>query len=269
MEYQVFGYILTVVFGLLFGSFLNVCILRIPAGEGIVSGPSHCPKCNRRLRFYELVPVFSWLIQRGRCRGCGDKVSAQYPIVEAANAVLWLLAAVLCRTDFVNAYDCSLLILRCAVLSALFGLAVIDARTGEIPFGFNAFIGICAVLRLVAHLLLSPSVNVGSEVLLYAIGGIAVSVPLGVVYVISGGRALGGGDIKLLAAIGFFLGWRLVLFGFFAACLIGSVLHVVRMRVSGAGRELKLGPYLAVGLTLAMFFGNPLINWYLTSIRSI
>ena len=266
---QIFGYIATAVFGLLFGSFLNVCILRIPAGESVVTGPSHCPKCDRRLRFYELFPVFSWLAQRGRCRGCGDKISAQYPLVEAANAALWVAAAVLCGTDFELPYDCALLVLRCAVLSALFGLSVIDARTGEIPFGFNAFIGICAVLRFVAAAVLAEGFGLGTELLLYGIGGVAVSVPLGVIYVVSGGRALGGGDIKLLAAVGLFLGWRLVLFGFFAACLIGSVTHLVRMRVSGAGRELKLGPYLAVGLTLAMFFGHSLINLYLNSIRSI
>ena len=252
MEYAAYGYILTALFGLLVGSFLNVCILRIPEGESVISGPSHCPGCNRRLRPYELVPVFSWLALRARCRGCGIKISAQYPLIEAANAVLWILAA------YIRGFSLALP-LECALLSAFLGLSVIDARTREIPFCFNVFIAVCGVLRT------GLSVYEGglAAALPHVIGLFAVSVPIYIIYILSGKRAVGGGDVKLLAAAGLFLGWRLTVLGFFAGCILGSVIHIIRMRAAGASRVLALGPYLAAGLALALFFGDAAISWYL------
>ena len=246
------GYIYTAVLGLLFGSFLNVCILRIPAGESVVSGASHCPLCQRKLRPYELIPVFSWLIQRGRCRGCGAPISAQYPIIEVGNTLLWLLAARFCGFNLA-------LPLCCALLSALLGLSVIDARTQEIPFCFNVFIGAIALLRV------GVSVYSGgiSAVLPHVIGAVAVSLPLYLIYILSGRRAVGGGDVKLMLATGLFLGWQLVVLGFFAGCLFGAVIHGIRMKLSDAGRVLALGPYLSAGLCLSLLFGQPVIAWYL------
>ena len=251
MEYVVL-YITVAVYGLVFGSFLNVCILRIPAGESIIKGSSHCPICGRKLRAAELIPLFSWVFLRGKCKGCKTKISAQYPIIELANAVLWMLALYFC--GFNLAFP-----LACALLSALLGLAVIDARTTEIPFGFNIFIGIIAVLRVGV----SVYYNGISAVVPHLIGMAAVFLPLYIIYLVSGRRAVGGGDVKLMFTTGFFLGWQLVVFGFFAGCLIGSVVHVIRMKAFGAGRTLALGPYLAIGLAIALLFGDNIIAWYL------
>lgn len=261
------GFTYVALVGLLVGSFLNVCILRIPAGESVITAPSHCPQCNRKLRFYELIPLFSWLLQKGRCRGCGGKISAQYPIIEAANALLWVLCAVVVGFADFSVLHLLRLTLQCAVLSALFGLAVIDARTGEIPFGFNIFIGVLGAINLAAILLQNGLAAPLEPLLLHGIGFLAVALPLYAIYLITGRRAIGGGDIKLLAAAGFFLGWRLILLGFFLACVVGSLIHVLRMRFANAGRELKLGPYLAAGIGFAMLFGDTLINLYMTSIR--
>jgi leader peptidase (prepilin peptidase)/N-methyltransferase len=240
-------------FGLLTGSFLNVCILRVPAHKSVITAPSRCPDCGRRLHPLELIPLFSYIAQRGRCRGCGGKISAQYPVIEAANALLWVLAAL--RFGSVPQ-----LILSCAALSALLGLAVIDGRTGEIPFGFTAFIGVCGVLNISVKLWVNLYFI---TVISYIIGFFAVSLPLYIVYSVTKRRAVGGGDIKLLAASGLFLGWKLVILGFFAACLTGTVTHLTRMKFAGAGRELRLGPYLALGLAFAMFFGDALIDRYI------
>ena len=248
------GYIYTAVLGLLFGSFLNVCILRIPAGESVVSGASHCPLCGRRLRPYELIPVFSWLIQRGRCRGCGARISAQYVIIELSNMLLWLLAARFCGFTLS-------LPLCCALLSALLGLSVIDARTQEIPFCFNVFIGIIALLRTGVSVYESGI----SAALPHVIGAVAVSLPLYLIYVISGKRAVGGGDVKLMLVTGLFHGWQLTVLGFFAGCFLGAVIHSIRMKTSKAGRVLALGPYLSAGLTLSLLFGQTAIVWYLQS----
>ena len=247
------GYLYVAILGLLIGSFLNVCILRIPAGESIVSGASHCPKCQRKLRPYELIPVFSWLIQKCRCRGCGEPISIQYPAIELANTLLWLLAARFCGF---NLFD---LPLCCALLSALLGLSVIDARTQEIPFCFNVFIGIIALLRIGIAFY-----NGGIQAIFpHLIGAVAVSLPLYIIYIISGRRAIGGGDLKLMLTTGLFLGWQLVVLGFFVGCFLGAVIHTIRMKSSNAGRVLSLGPYLSAGLVFSLFFGQSVIAWYL------
>ena len=246
------GYICIIVFGLLVGSFLNVCILRIPAGESIILGASHCPKCQRKLRPYELIPVLSWLVQKGRCRGCKVTISVQYPIIELANPLLWLLAARFCGFNLA-------LPLACALLSALLALSVIDVRTHEIPFGFNVFIGVLALLRT------GVSVYNGgiSAALPHIIGAVAIFIPLYSIYIVSGKRAIGGGDVKLMLTTGLFLGWQLVVPGFFAGCFLGAVIHSIRMKLSGISHVLALGPYLAVGLSLALLFGQSAIVWYL------
>jgi len=246
-------YIYAALFGLVFGSFLNVCILRIPAGESIVSGASHCPKCGRRLGPHELIPVFSWLIQGGRCRGCKALISPQYPVIEAATALLWTLCVWLCGLTLA-------LPLQCLFVTALLGLSVIDARTQEIPLGFNVFIGVLGVLRVA--LAIYEGGLAGA--LPHLIGAGAVFLPLLALYLLSGRRAIGGGDVKLMLVVGLFLGWQQAVLGFFIGCLLGSVIHMVRMRVSKAGRVLAMGPYLAAGLTLAMLVGEPILAWYLS-----
>ncbi len=234
-------------FGILVGSFLNVCILRIPKGESIVTTPSHCVHCGVRLRWFELLPLFSWLALRGKCRTCSGSISAQYPLIEAANGILWvLISSQLGFTPYA--------LLGCLMTSALLALSVIDGRTGEIPQGMNLFIlGLGGI-----HLLLDWS---GWTV--YAIGFLAVSVPLTVVALVTNGRGIGGGDIKLMAACGLFLGWKLILLAFCLGCVLGSLIHVVRMRAFGAGRVLAFGPYLSAGVVIAMLWGNQILNWYI------
>jgi leader peptidase (prepilin peptidase)/N-methyltransferase len=240
-------YITVFLFGITVGSFLNVCILRIPRGESVVTEPSRCPRCHKRLRWFELIPLVSWLLQRGRCRRCGESISAQYPLIEAANGVLWILVCAV--SGFTPDAP-----LRCLTASALLALAVVDGRTGEIPPAFPVFI-LCLGL---ARLLLAP--EAWAERLL---GLAAVSLPLLLILLLSGGRGIGGGDVKLMAACGLFLGWRLAVFAFLLGCVLGSVIHLIRMRFAGAGRTLALGPYLSAGVFVSMLWGETLLSWYL------
>jgi len=243
----VLSYIIVFLFGITVGSFLNVCILRIPKKESIVSVPSHCVSCGRRLKWYELIPLFSWLVLRGRCSTCKSAISPQYPLIEAGNGLLWVLVcAVLGFT--VNALFC------CLLASALLVLSVIDGRTGEIPPGISLFILLLALCRLFF--------NLGGW-LDYVIGFFAVSLPLYIVLLVSGGRGIGGGDVKLMAVCGLFLGWKLLLLAFFAGCVIGSVVHIGRMLFFGAGRSLAFGPYLAAGIFFSALWGEKLLGWYL------
>jgi len=240
-------YILLFLLGACVGSFLNVCILRIPAGESVVTGPSHCMTCGRRLKWVEMIPIFSWLALRGRCSGCHSRISAQYPLIEAANAALWLLV----YGRFGLSPDT---ILGCLFASVLLVASVIDARTREIPPGTTIFIAALGLLRF----FLRPAQWRSALLGLVAVAGVLLLVLL-----LSGGRAVGGGDIKLEAGTGLFLGlWPNVL-GFFLGCVLGSVIHVCRMKFAHAGRDLALGPYLAAGAMIAFLYGDAMIAWYL------
>ena len=241
-------YIIIFIFGITIGSFLNVCIYRIPLGESIVTAPSHCMTCGRKLKWYDMVPVFSWLVLGGKCRNCKSKISVQYPIIEGVNGILYV---VICA---VNGLEWSSMI-YCFMASALLVLSIIDWRTYEIPFGINVFLFVLGVAMTILD---------RGNLAEHLIGMICVSGLLGILYLLTGGRAIGGGDIKLMFACGLILGWKLILLAFFLGCIIGSVVHIIRMSVKKAGRMLAMGPYLSVGILLAALWGNAWINWYLS-----
>ena len=240
------NYILLFVFGVVVGSFLNVCILRLPAGESIVTGPSHCTSCGGRLRWWELIPLVSWLALRGRCARCHSPISPQYPLIEAANGVLWMLVY--------HRFGVSLdSLLGCGLASALLTASVIDARTREIPPGTTITIAVLGGLRLLLHL---------GDWRSHLLGLVCVSGVLLLILLLSGGAAIGGGDVKLMAGAGLFLGLQLTVLAFFTGCLLGSVIHIARMKLRGAGRDLALGPYLSAGILIALFWGNDFFSWY-------
>ena len=244
-------YIIIFIFGITIGSFLNVCIYRIPLGESIVMAPSHCMTCGRKLKWYDMVPVFSWLVLGGKCRNCKSKISVQYPIIEGVNGILYVM---ICA---VNGLEWSSVI-YCFMASALLVLSIIDWRTYEIPFGINVFLFVLGVAMTILD---------RGNLAEHLIGMICVSGLLGILYLLSGGRAIGGGDIKLMCACGLILGCKLILLAFFLGCIIGSVVHIIRMSVKKAGRMLAMGPYLSAGILLAALWGNAWINWYLSLLR--
>lgn len=242
-----FLYIIIFLYGLLIGSFLNVCIYRIPRNENIVTTRSHCMHCGTQIKWYDLVPFFSFIILGGKCRKCKTRLSLQYPLVELFNALLY------CSIFLVNGFN-FVSVIYCLVTSALLVLSIIDFRTYEIPFGINVFIGILGLIRM--GLDWTDWVN-------YVLGFCSVSLFLLLLYFLTKGRGIGGGDIKLMAAAGLVLGWKLILLAFILGCLLGSVLHVIRMKVSKADRVLAFGPYLAMGIFVSMLYGEVFINWYL------
>lgn len=242
------AYIFIFIFGIVIGSFLNVCILRIPKHETIVTERSHCMSCGYQLSWYDMVPVFSWLFLGGKCRKCKAPISPQYPIVEAINGVLYVLIFLV--------EDFSLeAVLYCLLASALLVLSVIDWRTYEIPVGINIFILILGILRVITDY---------RNWWNYLIGFLCVSIFLYLLFLISKGRAIGGGDIKLMAAAGLLLGWKLIILAFLLGCILGAIIHLIRMRVSKADHVLAMGPYLSVGIFIAALWGNQWIGWYLS-----
>lgn len=239
-------YALVFIYGIIVGSFLNVCIYRIPLKESVVTTRSHCMKCGYQLKWYDLVPVFSYVFLRGRCRKCGDRISPQYPLIELLNGILWVLTFVYTGINITS-------LIYSLVISALIVLSVIDFRTFEIPVSINVYIGIMALINIVTDY---------EHILTYIIGMIIVSGVLYLMYFLSNGRAIGGGDVKLMAACGLLLGWKLIIVAFIFGCLYASVIHILRMVISKKDHMLAMGPYLSAGVITAMWFGSHIVNWY-------
>ena len=248
MELSTLIFIFLFLLGLCVGSFLNVLIYRLPKEEEFVRTPSHCMTCGHELKWYELFPVFSWLAQGGKCRACGVKLSAQYPIVEALNGTMWLLTAILYQGDWLTVG------LYCALFSLLLVVTVIDWRTFTIPNGLNLAILILGVIRLVTDLPNWP---------LYIIGMFSVSLVFLLLHILTGGAGLGMGDVKLMAAAGLLLGWPRMILTVLIGSISGAIIHSVRMK-RGAGRKLAFGPYLAAGVWISALFGNQILTAYLS-----
>lgn len=233
-------------FSLCFGSFLNVLILRIPLNQEFVKTPSHCMSCGHKLSWYDNIPLISWLSLKGHCRYCKAKISVQYPLIEALNASIWLLIYFLCGFSVLS-------VLYAFMASALIALSVIDFRTHEIPDGFQVFILILGIIGTIVDY---------KNWALHLIGLVAVSVPLLLLYVFSKGAAIGGGDVKLMAVCGLLIGWKNIIFAFVIGCVLGSIIHIILMKIKKADRVLAFGPYLSGGIVIVLLFCQSLINSY-------
>ena len=230
-------------------SFLGVVVWRLPRRESVVKGRSHCPACGRTLSAAELLPCLSYLLQGGKCRGCGAKIPARDFWIE----VLGGLCSCACAYAFGG--ESAQAALAFVVLGILTVVALMDIDTLEIYDRFPALLFVCGIA---AHILI-PSLGIKSRL----IGCVIVSVPMLLLALIVPG-GFGGGDIKLMAACGLILGWKQIILAFLLGCIIGSVVHAIRIKVSGAGHMLAMGPYLSAGIFLAALWGNAWIGWYLS-----
>lgn len=236
------------IYGILIGSFLNVCIYRIPKKENIVTTRSHCMNCDYQLRWYDLIPLFSWISLGGKCRKCGTKISVQYPLIEALNGILYV-AVFLCYGFSIET------LLYCLLTSALIVLSVIDFRIYEIPVGINWFIAGIGLIRVLTDM---------SDWTEYVIGFFSVSAFLYLLYILTKGRGIGGGDIKLMAVSGLVLGWKCNVLGFICGCIVGVIIHIFLMIITKKDHVMAMGPYLSIGIFLSVLFGDKFIAWYLT-----
>lgn len=235
------------ILGVLIGSFLNVCIYRIPRGEDIVVTSSHCMTCGYQLKWYDLIPVISFIGLRGRCRKCHTKLSVQYPIIELINGAIYVVIYAAIGNKITT-------ILYCLLASALIVLSLIDWKTYEIPFGINIVIGVLGITQLIID---------REHWYLYISGFFSVSLFLLLLFVLTRGQAIGGGDVKLMAATGLLLGWKLNVLAFVIGCILGSIIHLIRMKTKGESHRLALGPYLALGVMISALWGNQVIHWYI------
>lgn len=241
------------VLGIVTGSFLNVVILRVPREESIILPGSHCPQCQRALRPGELIPLVSFLLQRGRCRGCGRQIAWRYPAVELLTGFLFFLTAAVSLRVGIQPGQ---LFLNFVFVAVLIALSFIDWDTYLLPDVLTLpLLG----LGLLGALFL-PGTPGGWESLLSALG--AGSVFWGVAKMYPQG--MGRGDVKLVAALGAFLGFPSI----FMAIFIGSFLGVVAgsihcfKRQKGFPRQIPFGPYLALGAFVTLLWGPQILTWY-------
>ena len=252
------------VLGLAVGSFLNVVVWRVPRGESVVHPPSACPTCGSAIRARDNVPVLSWLALRGRCRDCRERISARYPLVEAATGVLFVALAVRFGLDgpIVAALPAFLFLGAIAV-----ALALIDLDTHRLP---NAIVLPAYPVALALLGAATAFTSDWSALLRSLIGGaalfafyfiLAVAVP----------RGMGFGDVKLAGVLGLYLGWLgwgSLVVGGFAAFVLGGVFSIVllALRRAGRGSGIPFGPWMLAGAGIGIFFGEPLAEGYLALI---
>ena len=240
--------------GLAAGSFLNVCIHRLPRSESVAWPASACIACGRRLRWYENVPVVAWLALRGRCRTCGARIPAAYLLVELAAPALFLLQYGMLGWQ-------PLLAPRLLLCAALIVLFVTDLRQRVLPDAVT-LPGIGA--GLAAAVFVEPAWR---DALLGAAGGAGLLLAVARTYaLLRGEEGLGMGDVKMLAMIGAFLGWQLAFVALLLATVLGSAVGMGMLALGLADRRypLPFGSFLAVGALAATMLGEPLIAWYLT-----
>jgi leader peptidase (prepilin peptidase) / N-methyltransferase len=243
---------LAALLGAVIGSFLNVCILRWGAEpkESVVKPRSRCPRCGAGVAWYDNIPVISWLILRGRCRGCGEPISVQYPLIELVTAGIWAYMA--------WRHGPALEALRGATFATiLLGIAMTDARAYIIPDEFSwgglvigLLFSLAGGLAGLGTALLGAAVGFG---LLWLVGTLGTW--------IFKEDAMGGGDVKMMAMVGAFVGWQGVLLTIFLGALIGSMIFVPLMLL-GQKKLVPFGIFLAVGAAVTYELGSQIIGWY-------
>lgn len=245
---SVFLLFFTFLFGLICGSFLNVCIYRLPRGESIVFPPSHCPSCQKRLRAKDLVPLLSFILLKGKCRYCGEKIHWRYPLVELINGLGWVAIIYFCGFTLPG-------VVGLLLFSFSLVVALIDLEHYLILNNLVVFFFLCGII----FSFISDELSLKGRVLGTLVG---FAIPFFLALISRGG--MGGGDIKLCAAMGFWLGFPGVFQAIFIAALVGSVIGVALLitKIKKRKDPIPFGPFLMLGFFLVFLFQEQLQSWY-------
>lgn len=246
-------YILVFIFGVIIGSFLNVVIYRLPRNESIVYPPSHCVNCKRELKPYDLIPILSYIFLKGRCRCCGSRISIRYPIVELITGLIYLILFIY--------FGISIKSLSYTFLaSLLIVITFIDMEHKIIP---NKIILIGLIVGA-AFRLITINYGIWDYIVGFLVGG-------GVLFLISllSGGGMGGGDIKLMAMIGLYVGWKLTISTLFLAVVLGAVggIVLILFKIKTRKDYIPFGPYISIACIISILYGYDLLNMYIKLIR--
>ena len=253
MYYVVNGVIIFIL-GLIVGSFSNVCVYRIPKNESIIFPASRCPKCSSPIKPVDNIPLLSYILLKGRCRNCGNKISTQYPIVEFLTGLIYLIICLI--------YGLSIQSLIYIILSsALIIIAFIDLNEQIVPdvislpgiaigFIISFFVPYISFINSALGVLVG-----GGIILIIALGGSAIFKK----------EAMGGGDVKLAAMIGAFLGWRYIIISLFLGFFLGALTGIILIMAKIKSREdvVPFGPFIVLGSFITLLWGEQIISWYI------
>jgi leader peptidase (prepilin peptidase) / N-methyltransferase len=262
MELDLYYGILVFIFGLVMGSFFNVCICRIPKEESVISPPSHCTACGNQLKFYDMLPVLSFLILKGRCRYCSIKVSTRYALVELLTAAVY--------TALFQRYSLSIEFLAAAFLmSILIIVFFIDLDYKIIPHGLT-LIGLGGGVILVVFKFFNPMPIFGNEnwwshlLGILPGSGILLLVAVLALIIYKSDEGMGMGDVYIFAPIGLFLGWKLCLLNLLISILIAGFCSIVLLIIRKKNRKdaIAFGPFIVTGTFIVLMWGNSFLNWY-------
>lgn len=238
--------------GLVVGSFLNVVIYRLKTVESIVVGRSKCPKCKETLNALDLIPIISFVLLKGNCRYCKEKISWQYPLVEVTSALLFLLSAYLYGLSYLSA-------LMAVALSLLLILVVLDLKDKEVPeiVSWSAL-----VLALIGKILITPN-----EFGMIILGGVVFGGVIALLHLLSKGKAMGDGDIKIAATIGVLLGFPVAIVGLFLSFVLGALVGgtLIALKLKTGKDQVPFVPFMVAALIISLIWGQKLIEWYLGS----
>lgn len=236
-------------FGLFIGSFLNVCIYRIPNNQSVSYPPSSCSNCNTRIKYYDLIPIVSYILLGGRCRSCGEKISLRYPSIEGLNGILYFL--------LYNTYGFSLSTLFfMPIVSILIVVTFIDYDHMIIPYRLNIMLGILGIINI---LLGMYPVTAKSSMI-----GAAVGFGFFFLIAIVTGGQMGGGDIFLMGVLGLILGLGDILMVTVLSFITGAVLSVILLitKIKDRKDPIPFGPFIALSAVLVILFGNDILYFY-------
>jgi len=253
-------YIFIFISGTLFGSFLNVVICRLPKKESVVAVGSHCPKCNKKICWFDLIPIFSYFILKGKCRQCKEKISWQYPLVEFAAGALFLGFALL------HGFD-NPLFWRDAIFSLfLIPILALDWKHYAV---YDEIVLPGIAVGLLVNLLIAWQNGLIVETLISIVIAVFIAGLFFLLqYFISGGQWIGSGDIFIGVMLGAMLGWPQVAVAIFISYIIGAAaaLILLALKIKKRRDQLPLGVFLCLGALITLFCGNNLLNWYLEKI---
>ncbi|MBR4555746.1 MAG: prepilin peptidase [Ruminococcus sp.] len=247
-------YLFAFLFGATVGSFLNVCIYRLPKEESLIKRNSHCMSCGTEIKHRDLIPIVSWCLLKGKCRACGAKISPRYTVVEALNALLWVFVAY--KTN-VLVHPVNFL-LTALLFSALIVVFFMDWDTQLISTYVCIFIAVLGVLYFIFN-----HTDVDLPITSRIIGFFIVSVPLLLIELASKGKAMGRGDVYLMAAGGFFLGMQNILVALAIALVTGSIAGLIIKHFTKRS-AFAFGPWLSLGIAVSCLYGNRIADWYMT-----
>ena len=250
--YEIIIAVITALLGACLASFINAYALRKALGVSNISGRSKCPACDKTLVWHELIPIISWLILLGKCRGCKKPISPRYVLTEIVCAAASALVFIRYRIDLMTP-------LALGVIVILLALTLIDMSTMEIPNGLI----IALIPFAVAAIWIRPEATLLDTLLDRGIGLAAVSVPMLILAFLIGG--FGGGDVKLMAVCGFLLGWQGIVLAFFIGVVTGGLTAIIKLILKKVKRKehIAFGPHLCLGIAAAMLYGDQIISFYL------